>query len=141
MTKMNKKAQAAIDSVARCAEKLGKQLSKRAKKPKEKTAKQAARVTSKLVGLQKDAFDATFKVVARIQERSDRAVKGHVDKSTWLSDEGKEAINEWSRTLETGRVQFQKTVDKGYDRALAYLEGLKKGQPAPKKKATPKKKK
>ncbi|NIA16456.1 MAG: hypothetical protein GWP08_20545 [Nitrospiraceae bacterium] len=139
MAKMKKKTQSAIDSVARYAEKLGKQLSKRSKKSKGKTAKHAADLASKLVGLQKEAFDATFKVIARVQKRSDQVVKDHVGKSTWMPDEGKEAVHEWSRTLEAGRAEFQETVGKSYDLALAYFERLKKGQPAPKKKAAPKK--
>jgi hypothetical protein len=106
---------------------------------KEKAAQQAAA----LVKLQKRTFDATFKLISRIQQRSEEMLGDYVDGSEWLPEEGRQIVKDWSSMLEEGRAEFQKTMDHSYDLATNYFErvGKAKGRStARKKKGTTKKK-
>jgi hypothetical protein len=101
----------------------------------------AAKLAVMLIKLQRSAFDKAFKLLSQVQERGDKLVKNHVEDASWLPAEGKEVVKEWSRTLNDGRAEFQKTVDKSYDLLGTYFERIQKsGKPAARKAAAPVKK-
>jgi hypothetical protein len=101
----------------------------------------AAKLAVMLIKLQQSTFDKALKMLSQVQERGDKLVKKHVEDAAWLPAEGKEAVKEWSRTLNDGRAEFQKAVDKSYDLIRTYFERIQKsGKPAAKKAAAPVKK-
>lgn len=103
---------------------------------------QTAEVAVSLIKLQRSTFDKTLKAVAKVQKSTDAAVKKQVEKTSWLPKEGKDIVKEWSRTLEDGRAEFQRTVDRSYDLLRGFFERVAKEQKAaPEAPATPAKKK
>jgi len=148
MLDVRAKGESAVESLGKYAEELRKQVEKGVDQSVGKTQKAATDVALKLVKLQRKTFDSTFKVIAKVQERSEKAVNDYVKGASWLPAEGKEVVKDWSRMLRDGRADFQKTVDKSYDLVGSYLGRLKKQgakkpakkAPARKKKAAPKKK-
>ena len=144
------------DTIQSLTEKVRKELSKRIKIPRGKAKARTVDFAIAVIKLQQSAFDSTFKLLTRVQERGDRLVKDHVEEAAWLPGEGRDIVKEWSRTLNDGRAEFQKTVDKSYDLLRDYFERVRKEQkgapktaaasavaakkkPAAKKKAAPKK--
>ncbi len=105
-----------------------KNVSKRIEKPGRAAKVQTAELAVSLVKLQRSAFDKVLKVATKVQERADKAVKDRVQEAEWMPNEGKDIVKEWSRTLEDGRAEFQKTVDKSYDLLRGYFERVAKEQ-------------
>lgn len=116
------------DSIQSLMGSLRKEFSKRVNGPRAKMHTAEFAVT--MIKLQQAAFDKALEVVTRVQKRSEKMVKDHVDEASWLPAEGKEIIKEWSRTLSDGRREFQKAVDKSYDLLRSYFERLQKEQKA-----------
>jgi hypothetical protein len=96
----------------------------------------AAKLAVMLIKLQQSTFDKALKMLSQVQARGDKLVKKHVEDAAWLPAEGKEVIKEWSRTLNDGRAEFQKAVDKSYDLLSTYFQRVQKSaKPAAKKTA------
>lgn len=75
-----------------------------------------------LVKLHRKTFDSTFKLIARLQDHSEKAVHELAAGAAWMPNEGKEVVEEWIETVRRGRVRFQKSVDKSFDLMREYFE-------------------
>jgi len=129
------------DSAQSMAKSLRKDLSNRIDGAGSEAKMRAAKLAIIFINLQHSTFDRTFKLLSRVQKSGDKLVKDHVEEAVWLPEEGKEVVKEWSRTLNEGRVEFQKTVDKSYELLRTYFERVQKsGKPAVRKAAAPQKK-
>ncbi len=123
------------DTVQSLADSLRKELTKRTGGSTRKAKIRGADLAVSAIKMQRSAVDKAFKIVTRVQESADKAVKGQMDDADWLPDEGKDIVKEWSRTLADGRAEFQKTVDKSYDLLRGYFERVKREQRTSGKKA------
>ncbi len=105
--------------------------------------RQAASMAGRLLALEREVFDGVFGIVCQAQERSEKFFREHAKDSDWLPPEGQELVKAWVKTLESGRKEFRRTVDKSHDLLAAYFERLeeaeKKTRPEPKPKAKAKK--
>lgn len=132
----------AIGSITDRAEKLKDTISKRAEDAAAGTQRRATKLMLSVIDFQKTTFDNTFKIIAQIQEQSEKAVQNLVEDAGWLPKEGKTIIREWIRMLRAGRSDFQKTVDKSFDLVTDYFERVVKTEEAsvvaPKKAASKK---
>ena len=90
-----------------------------------KAKTQSAEMVAKAINVQRSAFDKAFKIAADVQERTDKMIVDQVKDAAWMPEEGRKLVQEWSRTLASGWVEFKKTVDKSYDLLGAYLERVK----------------
>jgi hypothetical protein len=117
--------------------KLRTQFNAQAGKAGGKAKVQTAELAVKLARVQRAALAKGFKVLAQVQERGEKAIKDHLDDATWLPGEGKDIVREWSRTLNDGRDEFRKTVDKSYELLGSYLERVEKEQKKGAAKAKP----
>jgi polyhydroxyalkanoate synthesis regulator phasin len=123
------------DRVQSLTENLRKDLSKRVGGAGNEAKARTAKLAVMLIKLQRSTFDKAFKILSQVQERGDKLIKEHVEEGAWLPAEGKEVVKEWSRTLNDGRAEFQKTADKSYDLIRAYFERIQKAKPAARKAA------
>ena len=116
------------DHIQSLAEGLRKQVSKQVDGVGSKAKKRSAGFAVSLVKFQRSAVDKAFKILTKVQERSDQVIEEYIEDAEWLPAEGKDIVKEWNRILSDGRAEFQKTVDKSYDLMCSYLERVKKTQ-------------
>lgn len=141
-TSEDSRMQKIADSIQNTADKLREQVTNRVQGSSAKAKVRSVDLAISMVKLQQSAFDRAFKEVAKLQKRSDKLVKAHIQDADWMPSEGSDIVKEWSRMLNDGRDDFQKTLDKSYDLLKNGLERARKQQLAEgKKKAAPAKKK
>ncbi len=126
-----KMARAAQDAVAKSADKLREQLAQRADDAREQARRSALKTVEGMMQLQQKTFDGAFKLLSQVQNHTEKTVKDFVSDSQWLPKEGKAVVDEWLKTIHSGRVRFQQTVDKSFDLVMAYLKRVQeKPEPA-----------
>ena len=147
-TSEESRMQKIADSIQTTADKLREEVKNRVQDSGSKAKVRSVDLAISLVKLQQTAFNRAFKEVAKLQKRSDKLVKSHIQDAEWMPAEGRDIVKEWSRMLNGGRDDFQKTLDKSYDllkngleraRKQQVAEGKKKSAPAKKKAAAKKK--
>lgn len=137
-------AQKVIANVGEQAEKVRTEIRKRAEEAGTKAQLQAIQAVRSLLRLEHRGLSNAIKGVGSVQARAEKMVRSTVNKATWLPAEGKDVVAEWVKMLHSGRVEFQKTIDKSFALLLKYLDRLEKeiktGQAPAAPKAAPTKK-
>jgi hypothetical protein len=121
-----KSAVEAADAVQSFADNIWKELNERVELTGNAATMRSAELAAAIVNLQHKAFDATFDVVARVQERGEKMLEEQVDDARWLPGEWKSIIKEWGQALNDGRAEFQKVVDKSYDLVRQYFKRIER---------------
>ncbi len=78
----------------------------------------------RMLDFQKRAFDTTFDMVARVQERREEAIVNWVEKSERLPAEAGSLVREWTRLFQDGRGSYRAAVDASFGLANSYLDSL-----------------
>jgi polyhydroxyalkanoate synthesis regulator phasin len=115
-----------MDSVNSYVDDLRKQLGGIVEDSRSQTMQRTYHFAHSLLGLQRSTFDNAFKLITKVQERSEKLVDDQIATASWMPKEGKDVVREWSRTLREGRSEFQKTVDKSYDLLMSYFARIEK---------------
>ncbi len=121
-----KGAKKVMDKAQSMADNAWKELNNRVEDVGVTTKQRSAGAAVTLIKLQRSAFNGTLNLLAQVQKRGDTLLKERVEEASWMPAEGKEIIKEWNRTLNDGRVEFQKTVDKSYDLLRVLFERVEK---------------
>jgi len=96
------------------------------------TATAAASVNASLtsarsmIKFQKGATKAGLNVVGKVQEYTEKSLRDAVKDGEWLPEEGREAVDEWAKMMDSGIEQFSRVVDKSFDLMLKYLDRVEK---------------
>lgn len=117
-----KAAKAAQDAVVKGADKFREKVAQSADDAREQARRNALKIVEGMMQLQQKTFDGAFKLLSQMQDHTEKTVKDFVSDSQWLPKEGKAVVNEWIKTVHSGRVRFQETVDKSFDLVMAYLK-------------------
>lgn len=88
--------------------------------------KQLLEFQRQLVQFQKTAFDSTFDTLSALQDQQ-RELMSRLLEGSPAPAELKQLMEEWARTLETGRAQFRDTVDRSFETVESYLDRLAGG--------------
>jgi hypothetical protein len=73
------------------------------------------------VDIQKNAFDNGFNAIVALQDQAENMMNSFLEQATWIPEEGKGAIFEWSKMYKKGRDDFKKAVNDGYKKAESFL--------------------
>lgn len=130
MKKISRKAGSGLDRVAERAEKLRDKMGKRVEETAEQARNRAAKLAVSIIAFQKSTFDGTFKVLSQVQKQSEDFVADYLGKASWMPKEGQAVVNEWTKMLQGGRKDFQKTVDKSFDLISTYVKRVSNGTAA-----------
>jgi hypothetical protein len=125
VTKGAKKVSAKVLSMA---DDVLKELNKRVEGAGISAKQHSAGAAVTLIDLQRSAFDRALNVLGQVQKQGDKLLKEHVEEASWMPAEGKDIIKEWNRTLNDGRGEFQKTVDKSCDLLRTLFDRVEKKQ-------------
>lgn len=117
------------------AKKQKKAVEKKVKALGDGTVRRATKLALNLVEFQKTTFDNTIRVFSALQVQTEKLIQELTVKSNWMPKEGKKVVEEWIKTVNRGRNDFKKTMDRSFDLISAYLKRLQeeesaKGKPA-----------
>lgn len=79
-----------------------------------------------LVKLQKASMKAGLGLVTRVQDYTEKALRGAIKDGKWLPEEGKDVVDEWADMMDGGVKEFSRVVDKSFDLVIKYIERLEK---------------
>ncbi len=74
-------------------------------------------ILKQMIGYNKSAFDNTFNALSIFQEQMENMANIALDQFTWIPEEGKKAINEWSKIYKKGRVDLKSSLDENFSKA------------------------
>lgn len=78
----------------------------------------------RVLDYQKRAFDTTFDMMARVQERQEEAVGNWVDNADRIPAEAKSLVQEWTRLFQDSRNAYRSAVETSFGLANSYLDSL-----------------
>ena len=67
-----------------------------------------------MVDFQKATFDNSFLALAKIQEQGEAMMNVILNQASWLPEEGKKTIKDWTKGYQTARDNFQKIVNESF---------------------------
>lgn len=76
-----------------------------------------------MIDFQKATFDNSFNAVVMLQEQAERMFHSAMEQVEWLPEESRRALDEWIRIYKTGRSDFKRIVDEGYDQMSDFVTG------------------
>ncbi len=133
MADLKKQAQTVVDDIGKLADDIGKEFGRRMDDSYDKSRKLAVKGMLKVLKLQRNTLDKTFDLVAKVQKRSEDMVEKRLSNASWMPEEGRGVLDEWTATLRQGREDFQKAIDKSNDLMTSFLKRVEKGKTGPKK--------
>ncbi len=78
----------------------------------------------RVLDFQKRAFDTSFDMVARLQERREEAVGNWVENADRIPAEAKSLVQEWTRLSQESRNAYRSAVETSFGLANSYLDSL-----------------
>ncbi len=85
-----------------------------------------------MIELQRKTFVASLRGVGKLQEQTGKMLHKVAQNASWVPDEGRQVVDEWTKATSRGREDFQKTMEKSFDLLSHYFRRVKKGAPAAK---------
>ena len=78
----------------------------------------------RVLDFQKRAFDTSFDMMARMQERREEAVGNWVENADRIPAETKSLVQEWTRLFQESRSAYRTAVETSFGLANSYLDSL-----------------
>jgi hypothetical protein len=78
-----------------------------------------------MIDFNKTAYDNSFGAMVMVQEQTEKMVGGMLEQATWLPEEGKKAITEWSGACKKGAEDFKKAVDDNFGKMKNFFASTK----------------
>lgn len=91
-------------------------------------------IAKQVVDFQKSSFTSWYDAVALMQDQATSAVDTMLDQSTWIPEEGRQAILSWVNVCQQERDRLKTYIDDGFSGIENQLAGTKKTAPAKPKK-------
>lgn len=74
------------------------------------------------------AFDNAFKTLSTLQDETESIVSRFMEKSSWITPEGKKIVSQMSEAYRKGRSDFKTLADENYRKAFEYFVPADKKQ-------------
>jgi len=84
------------------------------------------KIAKQMMEFQKAAFDNSFNGMEMAQEQAEKMLNMSLEQATWLPEEGKRVIDEWSKAYQKGCEEFKKTVDDNFKKVEDFFASSKK---------------
>ncbi|MEE9911430.1 MAG: hypothetical protein K4571_06870 [Deltaproteobacteria bacterium] len=78
-------------------------------------------IIRQMLEFNKAAFDSHFKAMLFFQNQNEQYLLRFLDKSTWVPEKGKKAVNEGLAACKTNCENFKACTDENYRKALDYF--------------------
>lgn len=93
-------------------------------------------IAKQVVDFQKTSFTSWYDAVALMQDQATSAVDTMLDQSTWIPEEGRQAILSWVNVCQEERDRLKAYIDDGFSGIEKQMSGMKKAAPAKAKKTS-----
>ncbi len=93
-------------------------------------------ITKQVVDFQKTSFTSWYDAVALMQDQATSAVDTMLDQTTWIPEEGRQAILSWVNVCQEERDRLKTYIDDGFSGIEKQLSGMKKAATAKAKKTS-----
>ena len=67
-----------------------------------------------LIDFQKATFDNTFNTLVMVQDQAGRLFDTALEQNTWLPEEGRRMVEDWTIAYRKGRTDFKNIVDDNF---------------------------
>jgi len=71
-------------------------------------------MTKKIIDFQKMSFDHLYNTMALIQDQAESTLDLMLNQSTWIPENGRNALSSWVNVCQQERGRFKSYVDKGF---------------------------
>jgi len=86
----------------------------------------SSKIAKQMIDFQKTMFDNTYNAMVLVQEQTERMANTLLDQSTWMPEEGKNAVRGWVDAFKKGREDFKKGVDDNFKRVEDFFSAFEK---------------
>ncbi|MBU0514992.1 MAG: hypothetical protein KJ621_09490 [Proteobacteria bacterium] len=83
---------------------------------------------AQMIEFNKNAFENSFSATALMQDQMEKMTSTFLDQATWLPEDGKKVLKEWTETFKKGRTDFKKAVDDSFKKVDSYFAGKTKSE-------------
>ena len=77
---------------------------------------------NQMIDFQKATLDNSFTAMAKMQEQGEAMLNVFLNQASWLPEEGKKNIRDWTKGCQTARDNFQKTLNESFNSLGAYTQ-------------------
>ena len=88
----------------------------------------ARQTTKQLMEFNKRAFDNFYNTLSTLQDETESIVSRLMEKSTWMTPEGKKMFSQMSESYRKGRNDFKAMADENYRKVSEYFVPADKKQ-------------
>ena len=83
-------------------------------------------IAKQMVEFNKVIFDNSFASMITLQDQTEKIINGFLEKSAWMTPEGKKTISDWISSYKKGRDDFKTAVDDRYKKVAEYFARVEK---------------
>ncbi|MBN1365054.1 MAG: hypothetical protein JW976_09655 [Syntrophaceae bacterium] len=83
-------------------------------------------IAKQMMNMHKAIFDNIFKVMVFMQEQTENLASYFLEKSPWLSKDGKKVIDDWAKTCKKCQKDFKDTADESYKKIADLFDSTQK---------------
>lgn len=69
---------------------------------------------NQVLDFQKATFNNSFTAMAKMQEQGEAMLNVFLNQASWLPEEGRKTIKEWTKGYQTARDEFQKITNENF---------------------------
>lgn len=92
-------------------------------------------ITKQVIDFQKTSFTSWYEAVALLQNQATSAVDNMLDQSTWIPEEGRQAIASWMDVCQQEQGRLKDYIDGSISGVEKLMTSSKKSSPAKPKKS------
>jgi hypothetical protein len=79
-------------------------------------------IAKQMIQFNKSAFDNSFKAMTLVYEQNEKMLEAFLGQASWLPEEGRKALKDWTMSYKQGCETFKKQVDENYTKVEAFLK-------------------
>ena len=76
----------------------------------------------------KTAFDNSYNAMLTIQEQNEKMFNTFLEQATWMPEEGKKLVREWTAACKKGSEDFKKAADENYKKVADFFSTAAKSK-------------
>ena len=78
-------------------------------------------ITKQMIQFNKTAFDNSFKAMSLVYDQNAKMLEAFLGQATWLPEEGRKALKDWTASYREGCDNFKKMVDENYEKVETFF--------------------
>jgi gas vesicle protein len=86
-------------------------------------------IVKQMIDFHKSTFQNSYNAIVMLQDQTEKMLSTFLSQATWVPQDFKKVMGEWTTTYKKGRDEFKKSVDENFKRVEDYLSAPDKPQP------------